>query len=228
MLRFLFLLLFSLAPLALRAEEPYFCYDQGRILYYERRTADDGKLKWQHRMSIDSIEIMDSGSSTIKYSSLFTKPNGNELYGGPVRMEAAISSAGDVSMDLAATVVSALRNFLPDKAVSAEVSTTVLPSRLMPGDVLPDASCTVSATVGKMRIDVSERRVLRFETISTPAGEFDCIVVSEHKVEKGLGRRRVTTALTWYSRGVGMVRHDTYDEKLELETSEILVKFERI
>ena len=65
--------------------------------------------------------------------------------------------------------------------------------------------------------------MLRSEVLSTPAGDFDCVVVSEHKVEKGPGRNRVTTALTWYARGTGMVRHDTYDRNMKLETSEVLI-----
>ena len=51
-------------------------------------------------------------------------------------------------------------------------------------------------------------------------------MVSEHKVERGLGRNRVTTALTWYARGIGMVRHDTYDKDMVLETSEVLIEID--
>ena len=52
-------------------------------------------------------------------------------------------------------------------------------------------------------------------------------MVSEHKVEKGMMRNRVTTARTWYARGIGMVRHDTYDRNLKLETTEVLEKIVR-
>ena len=45
----------------------------------------------------------------------------------------------------------------------------------------------------------------------------------ERKVEKGMGRNRHTVADTWYARGIGMVRHDTYSPELELQTSERLV-----
>ena len=72
------------------------------------------------------------------------------------------------------------------------------------------------------RVRVTDRKVLRVERLETPAGMFDCPVVSEHKVEKGPGRNRETTALTWYAEGIGMVRHDTYDRSGLLETSEVL------
>ena len=38
-----------------------------------------------------------------------------------------------------------------------------------------------------------------------------------------MGRNRHTVADTWYARGIGMVRHDTYSPELELQTSEKLV-----
>ena len=73
-----------------------------------------------------------------------------------------------------------------------------------------------------MKITVTQRQVLRFETIQTPAGTYHCAVIRETKLEKGMGRNRHTIADTWYSKGVGMVRHDTYNLELELQTSEIL------
>ena len=73
-----------------------------------------------------------------------------------------------------------------------------------------------------MKITVIQRQVLRFETITTPAGTYNCIVIREQKSEKGMGRNRHTIADTWYSKGIGMVRHDTYNLKMELLTSEIL------
>ena len=78
-----------------------------------------------------------------------------------------------------------------------------------------------------MNVTVTERRVLGTDTLTTPAGTFPCVIVSEHKVEKGMMRNRVTTARTWYARGVGMVRHDTYDRNLKLETTEVLEKIVR-
>ena len=57
-------------------------------------------------------------------------------------------------------------------------------------------------------------------------GKFECIVIRERKVEKGMGRNRHTIADTWYARGVGMVRHDTHDPDLNLLTSEVLTSIE--
>ena len=93
---------------------------------------------------------------------------------------------------------------------------------MAPGDTLPDVYASVKVLGMTMKITVTQRQVLKFETIATPAGTYDCIVIREKKLEKGLGRNRHTIADTWYSKGIGMVRHDTYNLQLELQTSEIL------
>ena len=102
-----------------------------------------------------------------------------------------------------------------------------MPSHLSTRDTLPDVYASVRVFGLTMKITVTERKVLREETITTPAGKFNCMVIRERKVEKGMGRNRHTIADTWYAKGIGMVRHDTYDTDLKLLTSEILTAIRR-
>lgn len=208
----------------LQSAAPYFCDREGAVLRYERSYVDSGKLKWKHEMTICEVLPDGDGGLEVSYSSEFRRPGGGRMYGGPIELEAAVEADGDVLVDVAASLASAMRNLLPDRAVTAEPCYTLLPSDMEPGDRLPDAACTVGAAFASYDVAVSERSVLRRESIATPAGDFDCVVVSEHKVERGPGRNRVTTALTWYARGIGMVRHDTYDRNMKLETSEVLTE----
>lgn len=146
------------------------------------------------------------------------------MYGGPVALKVTVKQDGDVEMDAAQAVAAVFSNILGTRNVRTSGGLTVLPSDMEPGDTLPDVSGSATAGPVSMKVDVTGRKVLRRETLTTAAGTFDCIVVQEHKVEKGSLRNRVTTAQTWYARGVGMVRHDTYDKHMELETTEVLVK----
>lgn len=193
----------------------------GCRLTYERRNVDDGSVKWTHVLSVDSVD-----GGRVLYSSTFRDNRGKVMYSGPLHLQAECGSNGDVSVDLARSVAAVFLNYLPDRMVEWKPFLSVLPSAMVPGDSLPDADFTVRVAGLGFRVRVDSRTVLRTETLTTPAGEFDCIVVREHKTEKGLGRNRVTTALTWYSRGTGMVRHDTYDNRMELETSEVLTRIE--
>ena len=72
-------------------------------------------------------------------------------------------------------------------------------------------------------IDYTERKVLRTEKVTVPAGTFDCIVVQERKVEKAPLLKRENITLTWYSLEYGFVRHDSLLPDGSLESSEQLV-----
>ena len=210
---------------SLKALEPYFCTNQGTKLNYVRTNVEDASVRWNHVMTIEST--LRSGDKTeIGYSSRFSKANGKSMYGGPVKLHAEIGVDGSVKMDVAQSVASVFSNLAGSRIIKSTGGETVLPADMKPNDRLPDAVGTASAGPVHLTVEVTERQVLRSETVVTPAGTFDCMVVREHKVEKGL-RNRITTALTWYARGVGMVRHDTYDKDMVLETSEILVSIGR-
>lgn len=204
--------------------QPYFCTDQGTRLEYVRTEGESGKKVYSHVMSILDVKT-DAAGVHVDYSSDFHKASGTQMYGGPVALHALVTPQDAVCLDPGESMSSVFRNIFPGAKVTSTGAETILPSTLVPGISLPDASCTVSVAGVRYRVDITERKVLRNERIVTPAGSFDCVVITEHKVEKGPGRNRVTTALTWYARGVGMVRHDTYDRNMVLETSEILNKF---
>ena len=67
---------------------------------------------------------------------------------------------------------------------------------------------------------------MRKETITVPAGTFDCIVIKEHKLEKAPLYKRERITYTWYSLGMGMVRHDTFFLSGAQECSEKLVSID--
>lgn len=208
-------------PLCAAASGPLFCCREGSVLRYERHYADSGKLKWTHELSV--LDVVGNGEGmSVLYQSEFRNKSGRVMYGGPVALEMDVLADGTLMVDLAGSVASAFSSLLSDSMVSWEPCLSRLPAVLSAGDVLQDASFSVSVAGVPYRVTVSDRKVKGTERIKTAAGSFDCVVVSEHKEERGLGRRRITDSITWYAPGIGMVRHDTYT-KGRLETSEQLV-----
>ena len=201
---------------------PYFCNKAETVLEYTRTTAE-GDVKWYHTMTIG--ETRQKGDTTfIDYTSHILNHKRKPYYGDePAQLQAAVNK-GTVTLDVAESVAAVFRTMLPSGArITSSGGESSLPSDMSQGDILPDVHASVKALGLTMKITVTEREVLRQETISTPAGTFECVVVRERKVEKGMGRNRHTVADTWYARGIGMVRHDTYSPELELQTSEKLV-----
>lgn len=205
--------------------QQFFCLDEGTSLVYIRKQADSGEIKWKHTMDIWEVIWAEDSSAVVKYSSYFEDKRGKGITKDTIDLSASITEDGDVIVDISASMVAVLKGFLWKGArVEAEGGKTVLPYSLVPGESMPEAHGCVYALGMKMTVDVTDRKVIGRETLTTPAGTFECTIVSEHKEEKGMMRNRITTARTWYARGIGMVRHDTYDRNMKLETSEILEK----
>ena len=212
---------FTVADMLGQDSSPYFCNKANTSLEYIRTTAD-GDIKWYHTMVIKEV---DNGkdSSTVNYTSYIRNHKNKPYYGKEPALLSAVISKEGVTLNVAESVAAVFRTIFPNNTrITSTGGESALPSDLVPGDLLPNVHASVKALGMTMRITVTERQTLRFETINTPAGSFDCIVVREKKVEKGMGRNRHTIADTWYSKGIGMVRHDTYNLELELQTSEIL------
>ncbi len=198
----------------------YFPGHQDFILEYVRKDVADGGFRWRHVVRINS---MTDNGAYIRYTSesSFTGRNGKPLYRSAVNETAIVEKvSGNVSMDVADVMASYIKARTGLKAKGSGVLST-LPADMQPGDTLPAVSAQAKVGPLTYTVLISERKVLRNETIDVPAGRFDCIVISEHKVESGPGHNRDITNITWYSKGVGYVRHDTY-VKGKLETSEIL------
>lgn len=219
-------LLMLMSPMTTLAQG-YICSSQGTQLQYVRRYADNGKVKWRHTMTIDRVTRLSDGTCSIDYDSDFKKANGRQMYGGPVRLTSDLTPDGTVRMDVSQTMLSLLRNVFPKADVTNSECITSLPPVMRVGDVLPNVTSVVAARGIEYRMSVTGRKVTGTDTITTPAGVFPCVVVTENKVEKTIGYNRETTAQTWYCKGVGMVRHDTYDKNMILETSEVLEKISK-
>lgn len=218
-----FLLLF--AGFLARAGEPYICMQPGRTLVYERHKASNGRFERSTTMEYTGVRE-DGTARVVGYVFTLRGPGGKALYGGAAPMTATVTADGTVCQDLGASLRAVLHNLFPGADQRVETVPALLPADMKPGDRLPDARCTVRTGVMVHTMDLTEREVLRFERIRVPAGEFDCVVIREHKVERGVGRNRDTVSESWYAAGVGPVRHDTYRRSgrgaLTLDTTEVL------
>lgn len=205
-----------LLSLAVRAQG-YMCTRQGARLEYVRKYAGSGKFQWRNIMTITAF----SQDGTLDYKSEFLKSNGRNYYKGPVEVRMYVDmSTGDVSLPMG-NAMAAVIEARTGLSASGSNEVSVLPADMKPGDVLPDVDA--SAKVGPLtyKVHISDRKVLRTETLSVPGGTFDCVVLEEHKIESGPGHNRDVVNRSWYTKGVGYVRHDTYVKGV-LETQEIL------
>jgi hypothetical protein len=117
--------------------------------------------------------------------------------------------------------------------MEAEISGDALeiPNHLSAGETLPDGTMEMKVgsggiTMVNIRMSITNRKVEAEETITTPAGSFDCIRMSQESELKMLIKKKFKNVV-WYAKGVGMVRSENYDSKGKLESYSELTKFEK-
>ena len=98
------------------------------------------------------------------------------------------------------------------------------------GQSLPDSKINIMVSAGKvnlrMKVDVHDRKVIGQETVTVPAGSFDCYVISDEGTTTMLVSK-TTTHKIWVAKGVGTVKQETYDKKGKFDKLQLLTAFEK-
>lgn len=205
----LMIMMLLLAGVAGRAGEPYCCTTPGRTLVYERTKANG---RFERTVTMEYTAVRRSGTKRLVDCILTVRgPGGGELYGGPSQQTTVVTADGTVEQNLGESLRAVLHNMFPGASQSAEGTPAILPADMKPGDKLPDGRGTVKTGIMTHSMEIIEREVLRYERITVPAGTFDCVVVRERKIERGIGLGRDTVCENWYAPGIGPVRHDSYN-----------------
>jgi len=117
--------------------------------------------------------------------------------------------------------------------MEAEISGDALqiPSDLAAGQTLPDGTMEMKVNTGGLRmmtirLAITDRKAEAEETLTTPAGSFDCIKISQNTEMKMVIKMKYKT-LSWYAMGVGIVRTENYNSKGKLMSYSELTKFEK-
>ncbi|MCB0475200.1 MAG: hypothetical protein KDC69_05960 [Flavobacteriaceae bacterium] len=116
------------------------------------------------------------------------------------------------------------------KDVEMEITGTDidLPNSLSVGQTLPDASMEALIKIKplnlKMTVVTTDRKVTGMETVTTPAGTFDCVVIS-YTSELKMGIKKMLSAKQWYAKGVGLVKSEEYNKGGKLISKSLLTAF---
>lgn len=100
------------------------------------------------------------------------------------------------------------------------------PNTLSVGQSLPDATVTMKVDAGMMNItttiSMTNRKVEAQESITTPAGTFECYLVTYSNNLKMGALNKTYSCKQWIARGVGMVQEETRKPNGNLITKSIL------
>ncbi len=117
--------------------------------------------------------------------------------------------------------------------VTVEGDEMDIPSDLKPGQTLNDVSYHITMKLSGINVMdrnffVKNRKVEMEESITTPAGTFNCIKISYTTESSGKsgGMSKPMVTSIWYSKDVGMVKVENYNDD-RVSNSQILTKIEK-
>jgi hypothetical protein len=106
-----------------------------------------------------------------------------------------------------------------DVEMTIDATDLEFPSTLSVGQTLPDGNMTMTYPAGPMTmtmgVNITNRRVVDRETITTPAGTFDCYKIT-YDIELKVPIKMSNSAIQWYAKDAGAVRTETYNKKGKL------------
>lgn len=135
-------------------------------------------------------------------------------------------------VDLKKITEETLKAGIKDQKVSVSVdgNNFKLPNNLQVGQKLEEIDLNMIMNSGninfKFFMRYTDRTVTGTETIDTPAGKFDCFIISSQTEVKML-MTKTGTSKSWIAKGVGLVKQEDYNKKGKLISSEILTEFSK-
>ena len=204
----------------------FYPFKEGVKLEYTYFDKKD-RLESRAQSTIKMVKTLPNGVEAAITNTLYDKKDKEQFSGEYlVRCE-----DGVIKMDASSMLNPAMRQSFSNMEVTIEGEDLTIPRKLEVGKQLPDASTNIKAGTGginivNMTVNITERKVIGQETISTPAGTFNCYKLTQTTdVKMMLGKS--FTSVEYYAEGVGVVRSETYDHKGDLEGYMVLTKFEK-
>ena len=177
------------------------------------------------------------GKSMQKIEKFNKLSNGFEVTISMVQADKKGEQSEPISMDMACkdgVVYFDMKKFVPAEYLNDEngdATFTVtgenleMPTNLKVGDYLRDASVTIDMTAIKMTVEIFNRKVEGEENLHTPAGEFDCFIISQSIKTKAIISMQMESK-EWYSQGTGMIKSESY-KKGKLTGYTMLTQFSK-
>ncbi len=192
---------------------------QSEITHYDKK----GKVT-----SVIDYEILkvytDAGSTKATMSSRVSDKDGELI----TSTEYDVTCIQDgVSIDFKSMYSPQLMAQYQNMRTTVTGTNVELPNSLKEGQQLPDAELYLSVDMGGININVDiameERKVVGEESVTTPAGSFDCYVV-EYTSKIKMGLEKKIQSKQWFAPGIGMVKQEDYNRKGKVMTSSLLTK----
>ncbi len=206
----------------------FFWFKKGGVLEYDM---SDGTGKYVRKTRTTIDEVHQEGAALVaEYSTTF---------GEDKKIESTYKCEGDkLYMNMKSLFDNSLGAMkLPGVELQVDDAMLSFPWDMKPGDKLDDATFQIKAKLnGKdfmtIKSTISDRLVEKMEEITTAAGTFKCMKLTEkHSTYTGPGGQQggttsVTRSIQWFNPNTGLIRSESYgeDDKLQFRSDLINVQ----
>jgi len=200
--------------------EGYFPYKEGTELEYTNYNKK-GKEESRSQIKLTEKKVTENGVEITMATTVFDKKNEEAASGNFI-----IRCEGDkFFMDMSNMLPAETMESLGEMEVEIESDFLEFPSNPSAGQSLPDGTMKITTMmngVSMMTINVfvTDRKIEGFETITTPAGTFECMKYTYNTNTKMMFSVE-TSSVSWLAKEVGNVKTETYN-KGKLEGTSVL------
>jgi len=205
-------LLFS-EPVAAQCND-YYVISNGTSWTFENFNAK-GKSQGKNQQTVTAYENTATGYKAIIHSEVFSEKGKKQM---EFDMEVSCNN-GTFIMDMRRFVPQEQQEMFKSYEVKIESENLELPSRLTEGQSLKSGWVTFTATGSPipmdLKVNITDRKVLGKETVTTPAGTFSCWKISSKsnlQMKMGINMNMNFSTVEWIAEKVGMVKSESYNK----------------
>ena len=213
----LFVLSTYLCDLSYGQCNPYFEFEKGSQWEITNYNAKD---KSQGRQTTEILDVdthSDGWDAKMKFV-LYDKKD-ELVYDKEIEMSC---QGGVVAMDITRLLPDEQLEAFQDLNMKIEMDNLEIPAQLEAGMALDDGSVTISGDLPmKMTVAITDRVVEGKESVTTPAGVFDCYKIN-YSTSVKMMINRLGSGADWIAEGVGLVKTESYNSSGKLVSYSLL------
>lgn len=219
----IYFVLFCLISFEISAQQcnDFYSYKTGTSIEYIHNNAK-GKLESVSRMTVSDVSTQ-NGVVSLKTDNVFYDDKEKETY---KFQQTYYCQDGNITFDMSNMFDPKTLESYKDMQVTMTSDKLDLPNSLSVGQTLKEGIATMVISnqgmkLMTMTVRVYNRKVESQETITVPAGSYNCYKIT-YDVESKVMFKVQGKAAEWYAKGVGMVKQETYDAKGKITGSTLL------
>lgn len=211
----------SFSSLSQNVCKAYYPFEEGvsfEMTNYDRKGKKESVINYE----VTSIEDHVANIKTVIYDG-----KGKEITTSSYQITC---EGNNISIDFKSLMNPEMFKQYKDMEMDITGTNIELPNDLQVGQSLKDANMNMAINMGGMKMNMSvnmiNRTVDKKESITTPAGTFDCFALS-YDSETKMGIKMTFKLKEWIAEGVGVVKSESYNKKGKLMSYSELTSFSK-